>query len=88
MKGIYNDTDVDFEEWNKTRTNPKLVDTELRAQKKRQYKAKHSTTIELEWPVLPDISNTTYTARIPNVLPLASSFQNYPELQRALSASF
>ena len=81
MKGIYNDTEVDFEEWSKTESTPKMIDTELQAQKKKQYKERHLTTIKLEWPVLPEISNTTYSPRIPNVLPLASSFQNYPELQ-------
>lgn len=85
MKGLYNDSDLDFEECSKTKTDPKLVDKELGAQKKRQYRERHLTTIKLEWPVLPDISNTGYNPRIPNVLPLGSSFQNYPELQ--LSAS-
>ena len=82
MKGIYNNSQLDFDEWRKTERDPQLIDVELRSQKKRLYREKHATTLEFQWPELPEIPHsTTYHPRIPNVLPLGSSFEYYPELQ-------
>ena len=82
MKGIYNNSQVDFEKWRKTERDPHLIDTELRSQKRRLFDEKHATTVEFNWPELPQIPHTsTYHPRIPNVLPLGSSFEYPPELQ-------
>lgn len=87
MKGIYNDSQLDHEEWSKLERNPDTIDVELRSQKKRLFREKHSTTIQFDWPQLPTIKqNTTYHPRIPNVLPLGNSFEYYPELR--LNASY
>ncbi|CAH3121639.1 unnamed protein product [Pocillopora meandrina] len=81
MKGIYNDSDIDHEEWSKLERNPETIDVELRSQKRRLFREKHATTLQFDWPELPSISkNTTYHPRIPNVLPLGTSFEYYPEL--------
>lgn len=87
MKGIYNDSQLHYEEWAKLERNPDTIDVELRSQKRRLFREKHSTTIQFDWPELPTIKqNTTYHPRIPNVLPLGTSFEYYPELR--LNASY
>ena len=87
MKGIYNDSQLDYEEWGKLDRNPEIIDVELRSQKRRLFREKHATTLQFDWPELPTIKqNTTYHPRIPNVLPFGSSFEYYPELQ--LNASY
>ncbi|CAH3161578.1 unnamed protein product [Porites evermanni] len=87
MKGIYNDSQLDYEEWSKLDRNPEIIDVELRSQKRRLFREKHATTLQFDWPELPTIKqNTTYHPRIPNVLPFGTSFEYYPELQ--LNASY
>ncbi|KAJ7385675.1 hypothetical protein OS493_013702 [Desmophyllum pertusum] len=87
MKGIYNDSQLDYEEWRKLERNSDTIDIELRSQKRRLFREKHSTTLQFDWPELPTIKqNTAYHPRIPNVLPFGTSFEYYPELQ--LSASY
>ena len=82
MKVIYNDSQLDYEEWSKLERNPDTIDVELRSQKRRLFREKHSTTIQFDWPQLPTIKqNTTYHPRVSNVLPLGTSFEYYPELR-------
>ena len=59
MKGIYNDSQLDYEEWSKMDRNPEIIDVELRSQKRRLFREKHATTLQFDWPEhLRDMQNT------------------------------
>lgn len=82
MKGTYNDSQLDYEEWSKLERNPETIDVELRSQKRRLFNEKHATTLQFDWPELPTIKqHSTYYSRIPNVLPFGTNFEYHPELQ-------
>jgi len=87
MKGIHNDSQINYEEWNKLERNPKTIDIELRSQKRRLFREKHATTLQFDWPELPStMQHSAHHSRIPNVLPFGTTFEYYPELK--LNASY
>lgn len=80
MKGIYNDLDIDYEEWSKLERNFEIIDVELRFQKRRLFREKYVIIFQFDWFELFFISkNIIYYLRIFNVLLLGISFEYYLE---------